>query len=161
MNEKPQLWLMVGLPRGGKTTVVKKLLERHRAAVVNPDAVRLAIHGQAYVQSAEDFVWATTRAMVRALVLSGHDLIIIDACNTSRKRRDAWKYLGMEFDIGLIEVKEDTEVCLKRAEGNEDLKKAIVRMAGNYEPPSPDEGKILDPKKLVEGILETFEADLK
>ncbi len=145
MGDK-KMWIMVGLPMSGKTTEVKKLIEEYGGAVVNPDAVRLAMHGQAYVQDSEDFVWATVRCMVRALYLSGHGLVIIDACNTSKKRRDAWRYLVKDVEISFIVIKEDVDVCLSRTD-SKDLRIAIERMAISAEPVMKDEGKILNEPK--------------
>lgn len=77
---------LVGLPRSGKSTWAKS----QAWPIVNPDAVRLAIHGQRFITEAEPFVWATVRAMVKALFLAGHNIVILDATNTTRKRRDEW-----------------------------------------------------------------------
>ena len=81
--------MMVGLPRSGKTTRADECYPG--APKVNPDAIRLALHGQPYVASAEPFVWAIARTMVKALFLAGHDVVVLDACNNTRARRDEWK----------------------------------------------------------------------
>jgi predicted kinase len=113
--------------------------------IVCPDAVRLALHGQAFIQSAEAFVWATVHTMIRALFLAGHKAIIIDACNISRKRRDAWKYREyQDCEVEFVEFRTPQSVCESRAvwAGREDLLPIIERMATNRAPIAPDEGKV-------------------
>lgn len=54
---KPTLVLMVGLPRSGKSTIARS----GRVPIVSPDAIRLALHGQPFIASAEPTVWATAK----------------------------------------------------------------------------------------------------
>jgi predicted kinase len=129
------LILTVGLPRSGKSTWAKQ--QGH--PVVSPDAIRLALHGQAFVPSAEGFVWAIAHGMVAALFLAGHDVVILDACNTSKKLRDEWKSKEWQrifqvFDASMLE-------CQHRAmiQDRTDLIAVINRMAAGYEPVSEEE----------------------
>ena len=80
----PTLTLTVGLPQSGKSTWAMQ----QGVPVVNPDSIRLAIHGQPFIGDAEPFVWATARTMVNAMFIAGHQHVILDATNTTRKRRD-------------------------------------------------------------------------
>jgi predicted kinase len=123
----------VGLPRSGKSTWAKM----QNWPIVNPDSVRLAIHGQAFNSHAEPFVWAVVHCMINALFLAGHETIILDATNVTRKRRDAfqsddWVTLFKLFDT-------DKEICLERAQNNPELIPVIERMAENFEPLGQDE----------------------
>jgi len=141
-NERPNiLWLMVGLPRSGKTTAALQLAKDTGAPIVNPDAIRLAIHGKPYLQSAEPFVWATAHAMVDSLFLAGHADVILDACNNTRKRRDEWKYGKHWAERRFITIDCDVEICLNRL-GADDAKAmapVIQRMAEQHEPVKDDE----------------------
>lgn len=83
------LIVTVGLPRSGKSTWAK----RQTFPVVNPDAIRLALHGQRFYGPAEPFVWATAKLMVRSLFGAAHRKVIVDATNCTRKRRDEWRAL--------------------------------------------------------------------
>jgi predicted kinase len=125
----------VGLPRSGKSTWARS--QTH--PTVNPDAIRLAITGQRYVALAEPFVWATAKAMTRALFGAGHKTVILDATNMSRKRRDEWqsKEWGTFFKLFC----ESALTCKERATatGREDLIPVIDRMAGESEPLGADE----------------------
>src|SRR5882672_916000 len=63
-REKDKLLICtVGLPRSGKSTWARS----QSFPIVCPDAIRIAIHGQRFISEAEPFVWATAKAMVRAL----------------------------------------------------------------------------------------------
>jgi len=125
----------VGLPRSGKSTWAKA----QAYPIVNPDAIRLAIHGQPFVAEAEGFVWATAKAMVRALFLAGHDRVILDATNTTRKRRDEWR--SREWATRFRCFFEAVDTCKERAlrDGRVDLLPVIDRMAEQFEPRGDDE----------------------
>ena len=135
---KPKiLILMVGLPRSGKTTKALELAARHGAAIVNPDAIRLAIHGSAFVPTAEPFVWATAHAMVDALFLAGHPAVVLDACNNTRKRRDEWRY-GKWDRREFVSLDMDEKTCIGRVECG-DIIPVIKRMAEQHEPVCDEE----------------------
>jgi len=99
----------------------------------------LAIHGQRFIAEAEPFVWATARAMVRALFLAGHSTVILDACNNTRKRRDEWQSIW--WDTVFKVIPDDAETCFDRAkaEGDEYILETILRMADAHEPLAEDE----------------------
>jgi len=125
----------VGLPRSGKTTWALS----QGWPIVNPDSIRLAIHGHRFIAQAEPFVWAIAGAMVRALFLAGHKIVILDATNITRKGRDEWQSEDWTTFFKVI----DTEpgVCLERAakEGDTEIVPVIERMAAGYEPLNTDE----------------------
>ena len=137
------LILTVGLPRSGKSTWANsQLIPR-----VNPDAIRLAIHGQAYRRECEHLVWALARTMVDSLFLAGHEEVILDATNGSKARRrewksDMWTRTYMVFDTPVQE-------CIRRAvEGGRDyLCPVIERMAADWEPLEEDE--LDDPREVL------------
>lgn len=137
------LIMMVGLPRSGKTTWALK--QGH--PIVNPDAIRLAIHGQAYIPSAERFVWATAHYMVKALFEAGHKTVILDACNNTVKRREEWQ--STRWDRKYVVIKTDPDICISRIDpksSNADgLLSAIRRMDEQHQPVDPlHEGEILE-----------------
>jgi len=135
------LIMTVGLPRSGKTTRVKVLGH----PIVNPDSIRLAIHGRPYIQTAEPLVWATAKYMVRSLFIAGHKTVVLDSTNTTRKRRDEWasKEWSRDFEVVLTSL----EDCLERAhkqysddeESRNGLIGAIKRMHEGWEHVSEDE----------------------
>ena len=116
------LILTIGLPRSGKSTWA----QAQHMPIVNPDAVRLALHGYSFVTEAEPMVWTMTMYMVKALFLAGHECVIVDATHTTKKRRDAWQ--SPEWNVESILFSTPKDECCKRAEkdGREDLKPVIL-----------------------------------
>lgn len=125
----------VGLPRSGKTRWAKSAGH----PIVSPDAIHLALHGQRFIAETEPFVWAIAKAMVRALFLAGHHVVILDATNNTRKRRDEWK--SKDWDTVFKVIPESAEVCLDRAraENDESIVDVIKRMSAEHEPLGEDE----------------------
>lgn len=111
------LILTVGLPRSGKSTWALGT----GLSIVNRDAIRLALHGQAYIQAAEDMVTAIELYMVKALFIAGHDFVIIDAMNLKGVYRERWADGPWDIKVKTFQVRPD--ICIKRAkeDGREDL----------------------------------------
>ena len=129
-----RLILTVGLPRSGKSTWAKK----QGLPIVNPDAIRLGLHGERFISEAEPFVWAIAKVMVNALFLAGHEEVILDATNITKARRDDWKGPWKRL-YQVIDTMED--VCISRAEreGDKEIIPIIRAMAKKYEPVGRDE----------------------
>lgn len=127
MAEKTEktLFVTVGLPRSGKSTWAKE----QGYPIVNRDAIRIALHGQTYLQDAEDMVTAIETYMVKALFLAGHDAVIVDATHTKSKRLLRWR--KGDWDLQPIPFYTGKEECIRRArkDGREDLIPVIERMA--------------------------------
>lgn len=123
--------LTVGLPRSGKTTWARK----QNCPVVNPDSIRLALHGMRFVPEAEEFVWAINYLMIRALLLAGHDKVIVDATNTTLKRRSPYIKKFSDCLVGVHLVNTSKEVCIERAKAENDttIIPIIERMAEQFE----------------------------
>lgn len=128
MNVKT-LVMTVGLPRSGKSTWARQ----QGCPIVNPDAIRLALHGQRFVASAEPVVWAVAKLMVAALFRAGHDTVILDATNTTKARRDEW--ISPEWAIRYHVVPTPKDVCITRAlaEYDTELVAVIERMAAQFD----------------------------
>lgn len=143
MNRK-LLLLTVGLPQSGKSTWAKK----QGVPIVNPDSIRLALHGQPFIGLAEPFVWAIAKVMVRALFLAGHDKVIVDATNTTAKRRDEWKSNAWDIHFYVLCGPEMKATCMERARSSAcsdehaaGLVAAIERMAEQWEPLTEEESE--------------------
>ncbi len=128
--EDKTLFITVGLPRSGKTTWARE----QGCPIVNPDSIRLALHGQRYQSLAEPFVWSIAKLMVRALFLSGHDIVIVDATNNSAKRRKFWEDPEWKLDYHILKASKD--LCIERAKSinDEEIIPVIQRMAVEHEP---------------------------
>lgn len=136
---KPLLICMVGLPRSGKTTIVRDLMKKHNAPVVRRDDIRLALHGQRYQSLAEPFIKAISDVMIRSLFLSGHDTVICDETNFSRAARNYHK--APSHRTVFYHVDTGVDVCCERAvsTGQEDLIPVITEMQQRWEPLGDDE----------------------
>jgi predicted kinase len=103
------LIMTIGLPRSGKSTWARK----QGFPIVNPDSIRLALYGKPFILEAEKMVWSIAEYMTKALFLAGHDTVILDATNLTKKRRDfchykLWKREYVYFDTS-------KKVCIERA----------------------------------------------
>ena len=103
------LILTVGLPRSGKSTWAMKT----GFPVVNPDSIRLAVHGQPFIPEAEPLVWVTAKMMVRALFLAGHETVVLDATNLTEARRDEWN--SSQWNTVYQVFQTPADVCIDRA----------------------------------------------
>jgi predicted kinase len=139
MSDKALVIAMVGLPRSGKSTIVKQLSKELCAPVVRRDDIRLALHGRRYESLAEEFIKAISDVMLRSLILSGHKTIIVDETNYSRAARERLK--GPDRNVVFYEVPTPPEVCKERAiaTGQHDLLDVIDDMWARREPLEADE----------------------
>lgn len=127
-----RLILTVGLPRSGKSTWSMGQC----CPVVNPDSIRLALHGQAFYAEAESMVWAIAKLMVRSLFNAGHRCVILDATNLTEGRRAEWKSKAWELEF--VGFSTPAAKCVERAYASNrpDLVPVIDRMAASLEWPS-------------------------
>lgn len=130
------LAIMCGLPRSGKSTYAARLREGQGWTVICPDEVRYALHGRPYFQEAEPFVWAMCETMARALLRNNHK-VLIDATNTTKKRRAPWLRIAREFDINPLAfvMLTSPEECHRRNKDNlPSLPNDVIeRMADQFE----------------------------
>jgi predicted kinase len=118
---KPTLILTVGLPRSGKSTWAREYdpylqVCSQQIATVNPDSIRLTLHGTAFRREAEGLVWSIAHVMVESLFLAGHNTVILDACNHTARRRNEW--LSDKWDCRYVEFPATMIECIRRAEAN-------------------------------------------
>lgn len=124
---KQTLIMTVGLPRSGKSTWT----QTSPFPIVNPDSIRLALHGQRFVALAEPYVWAIAKTMVRALFLAGHTTVLLDATNTTKARRDEWICKDWETKYKVFNTSEGE--CIRRAGDDKELIEVIKKMADKFE----------------------------
>jgi predicted kinase len=133
-----RLILTVGLPRAGKSTWARGT----GFPMVNPDSIRLALHGQVYQALAEDFVWAIAKNMVKSLFIAGHENVILDATNTTHKRQEDWEGVAEDVDAEVYFKVFYTmsDLCIDRAitDNKEVLIPVIKRMTAAWEHPPED-----------------------
>lgn len=67
-SSRPTLYVMIGLPAAGKTTVARQLEDEHRALRLTPDEWMIPLFGESDAGGKRDvlegrFVWLATRAL--------------------------------------------------------------------------------------------------
>jgi predicted kinase len=139
MPDAARLAIMCGLPRSGKTTYARGLHEAGWVRVCSNDvrrALHRALHGRAHHPSAEPLVWANAELAVRALLLGGHS--VVDATNTTRRRRAPWVAIARDHDVPIeaFVIETPKVECPERNRDSTDPVPAEVidRMAERWEP---------------------------
>jgi predicted kinase len=130
-----KLIVTVGIPRSGKSTWSRE----SGFPIVNPDSIRLALHGKTFLPERENEVWHIARMMVSSLFLAGHRVVVLDATNITRLRRNEWVSPNWQTNYKVFTT--DKSTCIERAiDGNrEDLVPVIERMASQFDPLGADE----------------------
>ncbi|XEC93771.1 AAA family ATPase [Paenibacillus tarimensis] len=137
----PDLYVMVALPRSGKSTYVTEHFGH--LVKVSADQLRLLIYGQRFLAEREAEVWHVREIMLRALMEQQLD-IVIDETNTTRKSRKPILKIAGQYGYRkkAIVIHTDIETCKRRAveTGQEDLIPVIVKMAEHFEEIAENEG---------------------
>ena len=130
----------VGLPRAGKSTWCVEMIAQGWI-VINPDSIRLALHGKSFDPRVEGLVWTIARTSIKALFLAGHDRVILDATSVNRKSRKDWYGLLPTVEVRFKVFNTSKEVCIQRALANNqpDLIEVIERMSQKFQPLLPEE----------------------
>ena len=132
-----QMKIMCGLPRSGKTTFAKGL-EPQGWVRVSPDDIRLALHGQPFVATAESWVWAIAETMARSLLIGGRD-VVIDATNVTRQERKGWVRLARACDahVSIEWMRIEPIACVLRSRPDEHVPNDVIwSMAQRFEDPT-------------------------
>lgn len=142
-----KLGIMCGMPLSGKSTYAK-LLQSQGWVRVSLDDIRLALHGEVYKPDAEPLVWESAELMVRALLKSGHN-VIVDTTNRTRDRRKRWRRVAKEFGLTLevFHVDTDYETCKERNKKLNRLSQHYLKQIyKEFEKPASEEGNIIKVK---------------
>ena len=140
-----EVYLLVGLPRSGKSTVAKLL----KIPIVSKDAIRLSVHGTSFRAEMESYVHGLCDLMVASLFNAGHKRVLVDECHVSLTSRERWVEIG--YTVKLIYAETGLEECIKRAiaSGQDYLVPVIKRMNRNFDRPKDVWYKIPLDKEFV------------
>jgi len=137
-NENPEVIVMCGLPRSGKSTWTD--IHKHKHVVINRDAIRKNIFGHQFFAPAESFVRAIAESMVQILLMQDKSVIIDETCIT-RKKRDVWRRLASSSNAKFKIVYINTAHCVvysrnKSSLPGEKLPEDVIQgMIKNFEEP--------------------------
>jgi len=134
------LLLMMGLPYSGKSTQALATSRIINAPIVSPDAIRIALSGHRFLSPLEPTVWWVARMTVRSLFLAGHPIVILDATNNTRARREEWRS-SEGWEVLVLEIDTPAAECIRRAQAanDEEIVPVIERMLSTREPLEADE----------------------
>jgi predicted kinase len=144
------LYLLMGLPGSGKTTLGKLLEEVTGATYLSSDDYRLMLFKKpCFSQKEHDMLYATLDHNVLHLLEAGHD-VIYDANLNRRIHRNEKYALAKEYGskVRLFWVKTDDELAKKRRVEKQDERlipngetseKMFDRIASVFEEPEADE----------------------
>lgn len=135
---QPTLFMFIGLPRSGKSTLADELSKLLGATIVCPDDVRASLYGAgAFIKPLEPLVWTIADAMVEATLKRSH-WCILDATNVTVARRA--KYYAPGLRTVALFVDTEPLKCLGRADEDtlwdrSELRAVIEHMRERLEPP--------------------------
>ena len=140
-----KLYVMVGLPASGKSTIAAEYIERHDAVLVSSDAIRAEIYGDENCQDDPSKVFDLMKKRTVAALREGYN-VVYDATNINSKRRisllrDIKKQVAQVIPVAVL-VLCPVDECIERdALRNRTVGEAVInKMLYNYQPPSYYEG---------------------
>jgi len=124
-----RLFLLMGCPRAGKSFIARSWqsyeidihynsLRKHVGnkkiprIVVCSDWIRLALHGQPYVQESEDFVHSIKTLLIRTYLINGYD-VLVDGTHSTKNSIEQILRIDPKADFYLVDT--PVEECKKRA----------------------------------------------
>lgn len=143
MTQLLTLTLMVGVSGSGKSTHAAKLAQSLPADIVEPDAIRLELTGNAGDQSRNREVFQLAHSRAEAKLLAGIN-VVVDATNLDRKTRAEWVAIARRCKAEARAVVVDTpvDVAKKRNRSRDRVVPldVIDKQARRLCPPTSDEG---------------------
>ena len=137
-----RLYMMIGLPASGKSTIAKEISESEDAVIVSSDEIRRE-YGDVNDQSQNAKVFKEVGKRLKENIENGRN-VIFDATNVSYKKRRAWLERFNRYNVEKIAILVATpyEECLKRnTERDRNVpKEVITRMYHNFYIPQEYEG---------------------
>ena len=137
-----KLYMMIGLPASGKSTIAKELSRSEEAIIVSSDEIRKELLGDINDQSQNARVFEEVEKRVKEGLLKGN--VIYDATNIDYKKRRAFLQKLNKMEVRKIAVLVATpyEQCLMRnAERERKVPEEVIkRMYFNFYIPQYYEG---------------------
>ena len=84
-SKKPTVFIMVGLPRSGKSTYVEQY--KGLRAIISADQLRYIVYGQRFWGPGEDMMWTVRKIAFKDAHWTGYDIMIDDKHTASRRNQ--------------------------------------------------------------------------
>lgn len=140
---KPILAVMVGISGSGKSTYANGLRTSLNATVVEPDAIRAELTGNASDQSQNELVFSTAFRRVNDLLAGGKN-VVIDATSVDKWSRSKWVQIGKKnnAEVRAYVVSTPIDVAKKRNLSRSRVvpQNVIDKQHSRLEIPTPSEG---------------------
>lgn len=137
------LYMMVGLPASGKSTIAKVISEFEKAIIVSTDEIREELFNDIDDQEHNAEVFDEVESRIKFYIANEQD-VIFDATNVSYKRRRAFLEKLKHYRVKKIAILVATpyEECIKRnaERGRKVPEEVITRMYHNFYIPQYYEG---------------------
>lgn len=135
---KPDLTILIGLPRCGKSTWANQQYRQMNATIVSADDVRRAL-GCEFDPKKEGQVWFVVETAVKALLMRGQN-VILDCNSHTVKQRRVWLRLRDLANINFLSFPTPPEAEWKRRCQESNFKWSVIeRMKAEYQPLTPGE----------------------
>lgn len=142
MNLRNKLFMMIGLPASGKSTIAKEISESEGAIIVSSDEIRKELLGDINDQSNNELVFKEVEKRIIEGLKEGN--VIYDATNINYKKRIAFLQRLNKLEVEKIAIMVATpyEDCLIRNSQRERKvpEEVIKRMYYNFYVPQYFEG---------------------
>lgn len=132
MPDLPNLVVMVGYPRAGKSTWVREWYIPNGYSAVSRDMIRHVLRSKHDSEALSHFTDAIVYAAADSLLAMGNK-VVVDSTHSTRRHRDHWLRRGALFHY----ISTPIETCLERARGQSnacDIVPVIQRMALDFDP---------------------------
>ena len=138
-----KMFMMIGLPASGKSTIAKEIAKKENAVIVSTDDLRQELLNDVNSQKNNNLIFEEAEKRLKANIEAGRN-VIFDATNINYKRRRDWLNRFNKYAVKKIGILVATpyEECLIR---NEQRKRkvpeeVIKRMYHNFYIPQYYEG---------------------
>jgi predicted kinase len=141
-----KMYMLIGLPRSGKTTFRNQLIKQKTIdlTVVSADELRMLMFNKRFDVDNEPLVWYHRKIFLRSLMVHGKN-VLIDETNTTIARRKGLFDLceQYKYDCIGVHIATNRDICVSRAleDNDNDIIPIIDRMNNQFEKPNLiDEG---------------------
>ena len=140
---KPKLIVMVGISGSGKSTFANGLKTSLDATVVETDAIRLELTGNAEDQSQNGLVFGIAKRRVADLLRQGKN-VVIDATSLSVKDRKDWVKIANDTGATAVAYAVKTDLATAKARNAARTRKVpewvIEKQFAKFTVPTKSEG---------------------